>query len=119
MCARCSRRSNSALVQSHGYHTATALWERLFKKALIPRAAFAIDPYTSRMPVLSRAGVEHSGRLSEGVSDRALKSLTRDDRDRAAAVRALMLGAAGDINFGVSDESRQRAANKRARMARR
>ena len=44
-------RSNSALVQSHSYHTATALWERLFKKAHIPQAAFAIDPYTSRMPV--------------------------------------------------------------------
>lgn len=44
-------RSNSTLVQSHGYHTATALWERIFKKALIPQAAFAIDPFTSRLPV--------------------------------------------------------------------
>jgi SAM-dependent methyltransferase len=43
-------RAGSRFVTSRNYHTATALWERLFKKALIPRAAFAIDPYTSRMP---------------------------------------------------------------------
>lgn len=45
-------RCNSRFLESRGYHTATALWERIFTKALIPRAAFAIDPFTSRMPVL-------------------------------------------------------------------
>ncbi len=43
-------RSDSRLIESQGYHTATALWERVFRKALIPRAAFAIDPFTSRVP---------------------------------------------------------------------
>lgn len=43
-------RSNSRLLESRGYHTATALWERIFRKALIPRTAFAVDPFTSRMP---------------------------------------------------------------------
>jgi len=43
-------RNNSHFLESSGYHTATALWERVFKKALIPRAAFAADPFTSRMP---------------------------------------------------------------------
>jgi hypothetical protein len=42
--------SNSHLLESRGYHTATALWERIFAKALIPRAAFAVDPFTSRLP---------------------------------------------------------------------
>jgi SAM-dependent methyltransferase len=42
--------SNSRLIESHSYHTATALWERIFRKALIPRAAFTIDPLTSRIP---------------------------------------------------------------------
>ncbi len=44
-------KSNSRFLESRGYHTATALWERVFTKALIPRAAFAIDPFTSRVPV--------------------------------------------------------------------
>ena len=43
-------RNKSHFLESSGYHTATALWERVFKKALIPGAAFAADPFTSRMP---------------------------------------------------------------------
>jgi hypothetical protein len=42
--------NGSRFVESRGYHTATALWERIFTKALIPRAAFAVDPFTSRLP---------------------------------------------------------------------
>ena len=42
--------SGSRFLESRGYHTATALWERIFTKALIPRAAFAVDPVTSRLP---------------------------------------------------------------------
>ena len=43
----------------------------------------------------------------------------RDDRDRAAAIRPLMLRAARDIDLGMSDKPRQRAADKGARMPRR
>ena len=40
-----------------------------------------------------------------------------DQRDRPAAVRALMLGAAGDIDLRVADKARQGAADEGARMA--
>jgi SAM-dependent methyltransferase len=42
----------AVIVASGGYHIATALWERIFTKALIPRAAFAIDPYIGAVPAL-------------------------------------------------------------------
>ena len=54
------------------------------------------------------------------VSDVELtRSAPRDYGNRAAAVRALMLGAAGDINLGVTDKAGQRTANKGAGMPRR
>ena len=36
---------------------------------------------------------------------------------RSAAVGALMLGAAGDVDLGVADQARQRAGDERAGMA--
>ncbi len=41
----------------------------------------------------------------------------RDDRDRPAAVRPLMLGAAGDVDFRVADEAGERAGDEGARVA--
>src|SRR5262245_4178115 len=41
-----------------------------------------------------------------------------DERNRPAAVRSLVFGAAGNIDFGVSDKSRKRPADEGARVAR-
>ena len=42
--------TRSAVLSTRGYHIATAMWERIFTKALIPRAAFSIDRFVSRVP---------------------------------------------------------------------
>jgi len=42
--------AKSTVIAIRGYHIATAIWERIFKKALIPRAAYSIDRYASRVP---------------------------------------------------------------------
>lgn len=42
--------SRCKVLKVSGYHIATAMWERIFTKALIPKAAFAIDAFTSRVP---------------------------------------------------------------------
>jgi ubiquinone/menaquinone biosynthesis C-methylase UbiE len=42
--------TRSTVLRTSGYHIATAMWERIFTKALIPKAAFAIDAFTSRVP---------------------------------------------------------------------
>src|SRR5258708_26294633 len=41
-----------------------------------------------------------------------------DERNRSAAVRSLVLGAAGNIDFGVPDKSRERSTDEGARVAR-
>src|ERR1700730_12592282 len=41
-----------------------------------------------------------------------------DERSRAAAVRSLVLGAAGNIDFGVPDKRRKRPTDEGARVAR-
>jgi len=38
------------IIAARGYHIATAMWERIFRKALIPRAAYSIDRMASRVP---------------------------------------------------------------------
>jgi SAM-dependent methyltransferase len=43
-------RSRSTVVRVRGYHIATAMWERVFTKALIPRAAYSVDRLASRVP---------------------------------------------------------------------
>src|SRR6266404_5473012 len=50
------------------------------------------------------------GRLRCGAID--------DERNRSAAVRSLVLGAAGNIDFGVPDKSRKRPTDEGARVAR-
>jgi ubiquinone/menaquinone biosynthesis C-methylase UbiE len=45
-------RNGSTIVKTGGYHIATAMWERVFTKALIPKAAFAIDSFAARVPGL-------------------------------------------------------------------
>jgi SAM-dependent methyltransferase len=40
----------NAVVATRGYHIATAMWERIFSKALIPKAAYALDKPMSRVP---------------------------------------------------------------------
>lgn len=42
--------ARSAVIATRGYHIATAMWERIFAKALIPRAAYSVDRFASRMP---------------------------------------------------------------------
>ena len=42
--------SRSTVLATRGYHIATAMWERIFTKALIPRAAYSIDRLASRVP---------------------------------------------------------------------
>ena len=42
--------TRSTVIATRGYHIATAMWERIFTKALIPRAAFSIDRLASRVP---------------------------------------------------------------------
>ncbi len=42
--------TGSMVVATRGYHIATAMWERIFTKALIPRAAYAVDRFASRVP---------------------------------------------------------------------
>ncbi len=42
--------SRSTVLARRGYHIATAMWERIFTKALIPRAAYSIDRFASRVP---------------------------------------------------------------------
>jgi SAM-dependent methyltransferase len=42
--------SRSTVLATRGYHIATAMWERVFTKALIPRAAYSIDRLASRVP---------------------------------------------------------------------
>ena len=42
--------TRSTVLSTRGYHIATAMWERIFTKALIPRAAFSIDRFVSRVP---------------------------------------------------------------------
>jgi len=44
--------ARSTVVAMHGYHIATAMWERVFAQALIPRAAYSIDRLASRVPGL-------------------------------------------------------------------
>ena len=43
-------RSGGTVLRTRGYHIATAMWERIFTKALIPRAAYSIDRLASRVP---------------------------------------------------------------------
>jgi SAM-dependent methyltransferase len=40
----------STVLATRGYHIATAMWERIFTKALIPRAAYSVDRLASRVP---------------------------------------------------------------------
>jgi hypothetical protein len=47
-----------------------------------------------------------------------VNSHTRDDRDRAAARRSLMLGAAGDIDGAGSRDAANQSADRRAGVAR-
>lgn len=42
--------AKSTVIATRGYHIATAMWERVFTEALIPRAAFSIDRLASRVP---------------------------------------------------------------------
>jgi SAM-dependent methyltransferase len=42
--------ASGTVIATRGYHIATAMWERIFSKALIPRAAYSIDRFASRVP---------------------------------------------------------------------
>lgn len=42
--------TGSCVIAMRGYHIASAMWERIFRKALIPRAAYSIDRLASRVP---------------------------------------------------------------------
>ena len=42
--------TRSTVLSMRGYHVATAMWERIFTKMLIPRAAFVVDRFVSRVP---------------------------------------------------------------------
>jgi SAM-dependent methyltransferase len=43
-------KTRSEIVRTRCYHIATAMWERVFKKALIPRSAYSVDRVVSRVP---------------------------------------------------------------------
>ena len=45
-------RDGAAILGWRRYHTATSIWERIFKVALIPKAAFVIDRAASAVPGL-------------------------------------------------------------------
>ena len=59
-----------------------------------------------------------AGSVGHGAASPGEKACSAMIADRAAAVRPLMLGAAGDIDFRVSDETRQRAGDECAGVAR-
>ena len=42
--------ARSTVTAARGYHIASAMWERLFREALIPRAAYSFDRLASRVP---------------------------------------------------------------------
>ena len=48
--------SRSTVVSARSYHIATAMWERIFANALIPRAAYSIDRLASRVPGVRALG---------------------------------------------------------------
>ena len=49
-------RSRSEVVKVRSYHTATAMWERIFIKAHIPKAAYSIDKFASNLPGIGWLG---------------------------------------------------------------
>src|SRR5438270_2970998 len=49
----------------------------------------------------------------------ALSNSLPDDGDRSATIRALMFGAAGDMNLRVADDASERASDERTGVARR
>src|SRR5271166_213170 len=79
------------------------------------------------MPIVSSEGPRAggvTGRTSGAASVMGLsvswrKGLLCDDRDGSAAVGTLMLGAARDEDFGVSDEACERPGDESAGVARR
>ena len=38
------------VIATRGYHIVSAMWERIFREALIPRAAYSVDRLASRIP---------------------------------------------------------------------
>jgi SAM-dependent methyltransferase len=42
--------AQASVIAARGYHIASAMWERIFTKALIPRAAYSLDRLASRVP---------------------------------------------------------------------
>jgi len=49
-------RNHSEVVKARSYHTATAMWERIFTKAHIPKAAYTIDRFASSLPGIGWLG---------------------------------------------------------------
>jgi SAM-dependent methyltransferase len=43
-------RNGATIARQGRYHTTTAMWERIFTKALIPKAAYTLDGLASRLP---------------------------------------------------------------------
>src|SRR5258707_15279870 len=79
-----------------------------------------------RIPVLSpllTVEASRKGCCTRPSPERAWKPAVlcdfRDDRHRRAARRALVLGAAGDVEHCVADHAGQHAAHQRAGVARR
>ena len=72
------------------------------------------------MPMVSSDGARAATGVGGSVcSDAHAWPLLRvdDDGDRAAAVRSLVLGAAGDVDLGVADEAGEHAADEAAGVA--
>ena len=65
-------------------------------------------PYDGPPPLMT--GEERVGSIHVGKTRRS-RSYPPDDRDRAAARRPLMLGAAGDIEHRIADGTGQDAAH--------